>query len=151
MSDRYVEVVLRTIEAAPSRGDVVDLLQRRGAHLPAQEEVWAVAVDDAHVRSLARVAVGDYHRVDVPIPALLTVPLLAGANRVIIAHNHTSGSLTPSSQDYDLTKILTQALSNMGFILEDHVILAPDGRYLSFRDAELLAIPEEPRPMELAL
>lgn len=148
--DRYVELRLVTIREAPSQGSALELLQAHGAHLSPQEEVWVVAVDGTSCRSIARVAMGEYHHVQVPVPAVLSIPLLAGASSLIFAHNHPSGRLLPSKQDYAMTEELVAAANTVGLTVEDHLILAPNGRHLSFREAHVLTVPlNPPEPLEV--
>ena len=57
---------------------------------------------------------------------------------LILAHNHPSGNLKPSSSDLDLTKKLIQGGDLLDIQILDHLILAPDGGYYSFADEGLL-------------
>jgi len=50
---------------------------------------------------------------------------------VIIAHNHPSGSLSPSKEDIQVTKRLRESADILGIELLDHVIITKDG-YFSF-------------------
>lgn len=139
--DIYVQIELVEIARAPRKDTIVEALQERGAHLAAQEQVWVVAVDDHNIRTIAMVAQGEYHSVTVSLPALLSVPLWAGCEKVIIAHNHPSGRTLPSTHDYQLTQTVANALNMLGMVLEDHLILSPSGKYTSFRESNLLAEP----------
>lgn len=57
------------------------------------------------------------------------------ASAVILAHNHPSNNLTPSTQDSALTESLRQCLDVFDINLLDHLILGTeDGAYYSFRD-----------------
>ena len=49
-----------------------------------------------------------------------------GATRIIIAHNHPSGSLEPSQADMQLTERLLKAAQIIGIPLLDHLILGKD-------------------------
>jgi len=63
---------------------------------------------------------------------------VAGAAAVIVAHNHPSGDLVPSSEDRTATDRLVKAGALLGIPLRDHVIIAEaPGRY-SFREAGVL-------------
>ncbi|MFN4195626.1 MAG: RadC family protein [Thermosynechococcus sp.] len=55
------------------------------------------------------------------------------ASRLIIAHNHPSGNLSPSQADLDLTKQILQAGQVMGIPVLDHLILG-NGDYQSLRE-----------------
>ena len=60
-----------------------------------------------------------------------------GATRIIIAHNHPSGSLEPSTQDIDLTHQLLQGAQLLGMPILDHLILG-NGDFLSLRQQTAL-------------
>lgn len=55
-----------------------------------------------------------------------------GASRLIIAHNHPTGSTEPSEEDIELTKQLLQAAQLLGIPLLDHLILG-QGSHQSLR------------------
>lgn len=52
--------------------------------------------------------------------------LRQGATRVIVAHNHPSGSLEPSPEDIHLTRQLLEGAQLLGVPLLDHLILGHD-------------------------
>ena len=49
------------------------------------------------------------------------------AAQVIIAHNHPSGNLDPSAEDFAVTKRLTEAGSLLGIEILDHIIVSKSG------------------------
>lgn len=55
------------------------------------------------------------------------------ASKIIVAHNHPSGNLKPSTSDIELTKKFKQAGDLLDIPLVDHLIFA-DGGYFSFAD-----------------
>jgi len=55
------------------------------------------------------------------------------ASRLIIAHNHPSGNLTPSKADRDVTEKLINGAKLLDLQIIDHLIIA-DKQYLSFAD-----------------
>ena len=61
--------------------------------------------------------------------------LLSGAQAVVICHNHPGGSAIPSRDDDAVTFDISQALSSLGIILLDHVIVSRFG-YYSYRAHE---------------
>jgi DNA repair protein RadC len=67
-----------------------------------------------------------------------------GATRLIVAHNHPSGSLDPSSEDIQLTRQLLKAANLLGIPLLDHLILG-NGNFSSLREVTQLwtEIPQE--------
>jgi len=58
--------------------------------------------------------------------------LRQGATRVIVAHNHPSGSVEPSPEDITLTRQLLEGAQLLGIPLLDHLILG-HGEFRSLR------------------
>lgn len=56
-----------------------------------------------------------------------------GASSIIVIHNHPSGSLIPSKEDYQVTKQISESGKMMGIPLIDHIITNGEG-YFSFYD-----------------
>ncbi len=63
--------------------------------------------------------------------------LRSGAVKVIVAHNHPSGSVDPSPEDIALTRQLLQASQFLSIPLLDHLILG-NGNYNSLRETTAL-------------
>lgn len=115
----------------------------------AQEVVLVVAINGiGNVADLVEIARGGYHSVVVPLPPLLAVPILAGCDRLMIAHTHPSGRLAPSEHDYDMTETVVKAVNACGMILTDSLIFGPDGQHLSLRETGVLEVPD-PLPLEV--
>lgn len=55
------------------------------------------------------------------------------ATAIIIAHNHPSGEVTPSSEDLEITKRIKQSGELLGIEVLDHVIIGK-GTYYSFAE-----------------
>lgn len=55
------------------------------------------------------------------------------ASRIILAHNHPSGSLDPSDADLKTTEVLVDAGLMMGVFILDHLIIS-EGSYISIRE-----------------
>jgi DNA repair protein RadC len=63
--------------------------------------------------------------------------LLNGAS-IILAHNHPSGDPSPSKEDVDITRRIAEGGNILGIIVLDHLIIGDNGRYRSFREAQLI-------------
>lgn len=63
--------------------------------------------------------------------------LRQGATRVVVAHNHPSGSVEPSPEDLALTRQLLAGAQFLDIPLLDHLILG-NGNYLSLRQTTQL-------------
>lgn len=59
------------------------------------------------------------------------------ASNVILAHNHPSGNLQPSTQDIQLTKKIKSAGQTLDIPVLDHIIFTDDG-YFSFADESMM-------------
>ncbi len=68
---------------------------------------------------------------------VFSVALKCNASSIIIAHNHPSGSLTPSEGDKRITQKLIKAGKYLDIVLLDHLIITKDGFY-SFSDCGLI-------------
>lgn len=59
--------------------------------------------------------------------------LLSNAQALILAHNHSSGQLEPSSNDLSLTRKMVEAGKVLDIPILDHIIITAEGFY-SFAD-----------------
>lgn len=64
--------------------------------------------------------------------------LLTSAVSLILCHNHPSGNLKASHADLNLTKRASEGLKNLDIKILDHLILSPNGAYMSMADEGLL-------------
>ena len=63
--------------------------------------------------------------------------LKGNAVSLILAHNHPSGNLKPSTADEELTRKIQEAARQFDIKVLDHLIISPD-RYFSFADEGLI-------------
>ncbi len=72
------------------------------------------------------------------------------ASTLILAHNHPTNKLNPSSQDLSLTKKLVKGGNILSILISDHIIVGSDN-YFSFADNGLLEeFYEEENPEEIS-
>ena len=65
--------------------------------------------------------------------------VLSNSSSVILAHNHPSGSLSPSPEDLKATELLMSAGKILGIEVNDHIIIGGgSGKMLSMRREGLL-------------
>jgi len=82
----------------------------------------------------------DYGTVDRANPYIRDIIQTAikyNAPSIIVAHNHPSGAVTPSSDDKAFTKSLMMSARATGIGFFDHIIIG-DNRYFSFADEGLI-------------
>jgi len=63
--------------------------------------------------------------------------IIRNANAVIISHNHPSGNVKPSDEDFRITKQIKAAGDIVGIRLLDHVIVAGTDHYSFAENDEL--------------
>lgn len=59
---------------------------------------------------------------------------LVGANAIICIHNHPSGNVIPSKDDYEITNKLIQIGNLMDIKIVDHIIISKDNYYSFFEN-----------------
>lgn len=102
-------------------------------------EQFKVMLLDTHHRVIGIVTLSTGHAKAtlVEIKHVLAAAILGNAESIILAHNHPSGQLDPSSSDQCVTKEIADALWLLGINLLDHLIITRYG-YFSFRLGGLL-------------
>ena len=68
---------------------------------------------------------------------VVSFALQNNAQKIILAHNHPGGLVSPSNDDIDTTDMLKNMLKVIGVELSDHIIVSGDD-YSSFKDFDLL-------------
>lgn len=69
---------------------------------------------------------GSFENVELNINTMVLLALKFQARKIVLAHNHPSGILTPSDSDRTATKLIITAMTLMGIIVYDHVIVGED-------------------------
>lgn len=125
-------------------GDVAAFLRPLTAEL--EQEVVYVLLCDARNKliSFYEVSRGTVDSAQVTARDVFREAVRGNASRVVIAHNHPSGDVTPSSHDISLTRQLVDAGHVLGISVLDHVIVGQktesrDKDWLSFREEGLIA------------
>jgi DNA repair protein RadC len=137
VSRRYLRERLRGKRYLHSSREVIDYLQHALRGLK-KEVFMAIFLDSSHAIIDSEVIAEGTINVNTVYPRELiarSIDLHAAA--LIVAHNHPSGSLDPSSHDLHLTRTLFMICSWLQIQLLDHLIIG-DG-YFSFADKGLLS------------
>jgi len=100
-----------------------------------QKEIFSVLLLDRANKVLGwlKVSEGSNTATVVDIQYIFRASILAGAQKIILCHNHPSGNITPSRADIQMT----QKVKNAGILMDietvDHIILGPEpNQYYSF-------------------
>ena len=86
------------------------------------------------VLGVLRLSSGGMTSAIIDVRLLFSACLKILATGIIIGHNHPSGKLIASEQDKRLTRQIQEASKFLDIKLLDHLILVPDGQYLSMAD-----------------
>lgn len=118
--------------------DAVPLFQRLIGSAD-REHVAALLLDRLH-RPIAVtiVGIGALNTARIRPREVFRAALIAGAEEIVLAHNHPSGNPDPSPADVLATKSLLHVGEQIGIAIIDHLIVAPTGRFSSLRDRGLL-------------
>ena len=102
------------------------------------EEFWAIYLNQNNrILGKSKLSSGGINQSVVDVRILFKTALEHLATGIIIAHNHPSGNLKPSSEDLKITKQIAEAGKILNIQLLDHLIIAQNS-YLSFADENLL-------------
>ena len=83
------------------------------------------------------VCVGTINSSLVNVRGIMQRALLCNASRIMVAHNHPSGSSEPSQADRDVTRKLKHICELMDIPLLDHIVIGEE-EYYSFKAEGLL-------------
>ncbi len=103
-----------------------------------QEHFLCVSLNGAYeVNAVRIVSIGLVNRTIVHPREVFAEPLKDRAAAVVVAHNHPSGNVEPSSEDREITERLASAGRILGVQLLDHVIFSLERYYSSLEHGEL--------------
>jgi DNA repair protein RadC len=131
-SETIKEVHIRTPE------DAVQILQplMQDSNV---ELAYAIYLRSNKVLAVERISNGGLSATVVDHRLIFKSALLHNATTFILAHNHPSGTCSPSEQDVNLTKKIIEASTVMDIKCMDHVIIGSTGKWYSFAQESTLS------------
>lgn len=133
---RRGEVALQRKKITSSQS-VFELMQPIIGELP-HEEFWIIYLNNSNkVIQKQQLSKGGITGTLVDVRLVLKTALEYGAVGLILAHNHPSGTLTPSEADKQITQKLKKASESLDIKVLDHLIVT-EKAYFSFADDNLL-------------
>jgi DNA repair protein RadC len=130
----HAAIRLARFALAPERSETLDSPYAAFAHFHPylalrETERVVVAALDGRFRVLATevVAEGAPDAVQVRPADVFTAAVRHRATAIVAAHNHPSGEMTPSVEDYALTMRLTELGKALGIRVLDHLVVVGDG------------------------
>ncbi len=134
-----LELGKRVYQSCPPTSDPLESPSAAALHLSADlmwqaQERFATVMLDIKNRPIATkvITIGTATETLAHPREIFREAIRHSAARLIIAHNHPSGSLDPSPEDLHLTRQLLQAATLLGIPLLDHLILG-NGHHSSIR------------------
>lgn len=102
------------------------------------EEFWVLLLNRAnYLIKKIKISSGGISRTIVDARLLFGLALDYRAVSIILAHNHPSGNIAPSTADVELTNLLDQSARLLNVTIVDHIIFT-DRKYFSFSDEGML-------------
>lgn len=99
-----------------------------------QEHFWVVGLDNKNkILFIELISLGAVNSVQVSPPEVFRMAIYKIAVRMILIHNHPSGSTEPSNADKDLTDRMIKTGHLINIEVVDHLIIS-EKNYLSFVD-----------------
>lgn len=116
--------------------DIFSYMQPEAAPLLV-EKIWVLLLDRKHgVIERIQVSSGGTSATVFDLKTILRrVLLVQGVEAVIMVHNHPSGSLKPSPQDDEITRLLFEGCKYLGLRMIDHIIVTQES-YYSYADSD---------------
>lgn len=118
--------------------DVYDIMQKvlmRQNKLHRQKEYfWTIGLNSANdILYIELVTIGILNKTILDPVEIFSFAVSKKCKKIILVHNHPSGSLTPSIEDKSLTKHLNKGGKLLGIQVLDHLIISEES-YVSFKD-----------------
>lgn len=109
-----------------------------------KEIMLAISVDAKNKPvGIEVVAIGSLNVAYVEARDLFKHAILSNASGIVLVHNHPSGDVTPSVEDWHLTYRIMQAGALLGIELLDHIIIGDDEEFVSLSQTKEWKAKEE--------
>lgn len=125
----------RTVINSPS--DVADLVMEEMRNLDREHFRIMHLSTRNNVLGISAVSVGSLNSSIVHPRECFKEAIKRNANSIILLHNHPSGDPSPSREDLDITRRLTEGGKILGIEVLDHVIIG-EKRYVSLKEQGII-------------
>jgi len=97
-----------------------------------REHFWTIGLDNAmRVIYVECVSIGTGDSALVDPKEVFRVAIVKHAGRLVIVHNHPAGNVSPSSEDFAVTRLLKNGAEWLQIDILDHIIITSTGHYSS--------------------
>jgi DNA repair protein RadC len=98
------------------------------------ERFVVIAMDNQNrILGVETLYMGNAYSALLRVGEVFRLPVRLNATRMVIAHNHPSGEVIPSTSDIHSTTEIVRAGTIMDIPLLDHIIVGEGGRFLGMR------------------
>lgn len=116
---------------------VAEVIRQVCCENPVVETICVVFLDGrTNLQGVSVIAMGGTNSASVKPSEILQLAIVAGAQGIILGHNHPSGSRFPSKEDHIITDAIAKSCEIVGIPLLDHIIVTEerDSSYYSFHE-----------------
>lgn len=104
-----------------------------------QEHFWVLGLDAQNkIQFIELLGLGASNRVNADPPDVFRMAIYKQAGKLILVHNHPSGSLEPSQADHDLTDRMLKVGKLINIEVLDHLIISEES-FISFEEKGIMA------------
>jgi DNA repair protein RadC len=124
---------VKELTKVTSSKSIFDLMQPLIGELP-YEEFWVLFLNNSmKVLHKSQLSKGGITGTVVDLRIVFKLALEQNATSIVLVHNHPSGSLQPSTADFEITKKIQIAGKTLDISVIDHLIVT-ETNYYSFKD-----------------
>lgn len=117
---------------------LVDHVYNEGTILHKEYLKLILLNNSSKVLGVSNISEGGINETSADIRIIMQAAILGNASSIILAHNHPSGSLKPSTQDDLVTANLRKAAKLFNITLLDHIIVTDSGYYSYLDEGRVL-------------
>ncbi|HSH66404.1 MAG TPA: JAB domain-containing protein [Bacteroidia bacterium] len=115
------------------------ILMRQNKLHRQKEYFWSIGLNTvSDILYIELVTIGTLNKNSIDPVELFSFAVQKKCKRLILVHNHPSGSIKPSKSDISLTQSLKKGGEYLKIDIEDHIIITENQGFLSFSDEGLL-------------
>lgn len=107
--------------------DIAEILEGDMKHSKIELLKLVILNNSNEILKIQNIAKGNSNFLITDAKIILPEVIKMQAPKIILAHNHPSGNLTPSSNDINFTQKMQQACQILGIQLLDHIIITDKG------------------------
>jgi DNA repair protein RadC len=140
---KYKLVVEETTEYAQKKYNASHFIFNKakdiiGTDINVREHMLCFFLDSqCNLTGYSTISIGMEELCSISLKQLATLAFLSTSTRVVLLHNHPSGSNKPSDSDKSVTREVKKSLAMLDIKLLDHLVITKDSYYSMHDEGEL--------------